>query len=304
MKEYFKNLLLKLKTPKVWFAFLWVALSLAIICVTLASLAVDFLPEIVEYVFYGVSAVGLTYSTYIVIIIIPHIKGWAIALLNKTQFTKNVLEDYGFRTTVFAVMTFTISVGYAIMEGVIAITSRSVWFGALAGYYIMLALSRGVLLNSKRLIRKRVHGKNHEYAIKMIKTFRATGVSLLVLTVALSGAVFYMVRDKNNFSYPGFTIFASAAYAFYKIIMSVYNFVKAKKYEDLTVWAIRNVNLSDALVSILALQTAMFEQFAVGQNVDVYNIATATAVCAVIIAVGIYMIAKANKTLKKYEKEK
>ena len=304
MKEYFKNLLLKLKTPKVWFALLWVALSLVVICVTLISLAVDFLPEIVEYVFYGVSAVGLAYSTYIVIIIIPHIKDWVIELLCKTQFTKNVLEDYGFRTTVFAVMTFTISVGYAIMEGVIAITSSSVWFGALAGYYIMLALSRGLLLNSKRLIRKRVHGEKHEYAINMIKTFRATGVSLLVLTVALSGAVFYMVRDKNNFSYPGFTIFASAAYAFYKIIMSVYNFIKAKKHEDLTVWAIRNINLSDALVSILALQTAMFEQFAVGQNVDAYNIATATAVCAVIIAVGIYMIIKANKMLKKYKKEK
>ena len=61
MKEKFKNLIKKLLYPNALFAVFWVVISIAIIAVTLTSLAVDFLPEPLEYAFYGLSAVVIAY---------------------------------------------------------------------------------------------------------------------------------------------------------------------------------------------------------------------------------------------------
>lgn len=300
MKEIFDFLITKFKKPKIWFAVVWIIFSVAIITVTLISLAVNFLPEILTYVFYGLSALGLSYSVYIVIIAVPKIKGKTLEILKGIPFTANILANYGFRTTVFAVVSFLVSVGHAIIQAIIAFASRSVWYGALAGYYIILALSRGLLLNSKRRIRK-ISGEKHFYQVKMIKIFRATGISLMVITIALSAAIFHMATASKTFSYPGLTVYASATYAFYKIIMSVYNFIKAKKYKDLAVWSIRNINLADALVSILALQTALISTFGNGVDGSVYNMITGIAVSVIIIGMGTYMIVKSNLMLRRYK---
>jgi hypothetical protein len=67
--------------------------------------------------------------------------------------------------------------------------------------------------------------------------------------------------------------------------------------------AIRHINLADALVSILALQTAMFKEFAIGQNVGVYNAVTGGVVCALTLALGTFMIVTAEKRSRILKKE-
>ena len=101
------------------------------------------------------------------------------------------------------------------------------------------------------------------------------------------------------------TIFAYAAYAFYKITMSIVSFIRAHRQTDLTVRAIRNINLVDALVSILALQTAMLTTFGDGTiNISLMNTMTGSVVGVASVAIGIYMIVSANKKIKELRKEK
>lgn len=90
-----------------------------------------------------------------------------------------------------------------------------------------------------------------------IRVYRTGGILLIVLTLALSAAVVQMVYANRAFEYAGLMIYASAAYAFYKIIMALYNLVKARKQSDFKIRAVRNINFADAAVSVLALQTAM-----------------------------------------------
>lgn len=59
-----------------------------------------------------------------------------------------------------------------------------------------------------------------------------------------------------------------AAYTTYKIIMSAINFSKAKKNGNLSVKMLRNVNLVDALVSVLSLQYALVMTFGGGIEGD------------------------------------
>ena len=95
-------------------------------------------------------------------------------------------------------------------------------------------------------------------------------------------------------------IYVAATYTFIKVTTSIVNFFKAKKQTDYTVEALRNVNVADAAVSVLALQTAMFHSFGgEGISTGVANALTGAAVCIVVFLLGVFMIVKGNKGLKK-----
>ena len=131
-----------------------------------------------------------------------------------------------------------------------------------------------------------------------------SGIITLVLNVALSAAIGQMIFSDAHFTYMGWTVFAYAAYAFYKITMSIVALIKAHRQDDLTVRAIRNINLVDALVSILALQTALLTTFGDGtMNISAMNTLTGIVVSTTAIAIGIYMIVSANKKMKELQKE-
>jgi len=58
------------------------------------------------------------------------------------------------------------------------------------------------------------------------------------------------------------------------------------------------------MVSILALQTAMFHSFGTeGMNTGLFNALTGGAVCALTIALGVFTIMIANKKRKNLQKE-
>ena len=78
--------------------------------------------------------------------------------------------------------------------------------------------------------------------------------------------------------------------------MAIYNLFKARKQDDLTVQAIRNINLMDAAVSILALQTALLNTFSgEGVNISLFNTLTGSVVSLFTLGLGVFMIIKANK---------
>lgn len=66
----------------------------------------------------------------------------------------------------------------------------------------------------------------------------------------------------------------------------------------MTVKAVRDINLADAMVSVLALQTAMLREFSPGQNVDFVNCLTGGVICALTVALGIYMVVYGGRKLR------
>ncbi|MGN0807704.1 MAG: hypothetical protein ACI4MN_04570 [Candidatus Coproplasma sp.] len=285
-----------LKRPPVWFVLVWLAVTLCAIACTL--LCLYFTEGVINYVAYVFAALSLGYFIYIVIVTAPKIKSAIIAGLKKRNFTNKLMNQYGFRTVVFAIGSFSLSCAYVVFNGVLAIIYRSIWYGSLTAYYLLLAVMRGVVLHL-------YGGKNQpdrgsiNYQVKALKIFRLCGIGLTVLPIALSMAILHMVLGTNSFEHYGYTIYVAALYAFYKIIMAIYNAVKAKKYDDAVVSTLRSINLADAFVSILALQTAMFKQFGGDAAMQgAMNMATGTAVCVLTAALGIYMIVIASIKLK------
>ena len=256
---------------------------------------------IIAYMLFGVAGVSLAYSVYLIIPIFPKMKRAVISFMENHFFTHLLLRNFGFRTIVFAIGSFLMSLLFSGFNAYMGIKNRSIWYGALATFYIALAFLRGGVLAYHI---KRRGGKVQKEEYFKAKVYRNSGIITLILNIALSSAIAQMIFSDAHFTYMGLTVFAYAAYAFYKVTMSIISFVKAHKQTDLTVRAIRNINLVDALVSILALQTALLTTFNEGGiNISLFNTFTGIVVSFLSVGIGIYMIVSANNKIKELQKE-
>lgn len=303
-----KKILSFIKKPP--YLFMAIIYILTIGFITLSILTVSNILKLndsisfLQYIFYGSAAILLGYSVYLLIALTPYAKQDFIAMLKRYEFTDKMVEQISFRTVIFTIVSFIINIAYVCFNCFIAISSLSIWYGALTIYYLLLVIMKGsVLIFYKNKEKKEGLVDKKELKLKEIRIYRNCGIGLIVLPIALSVAIAEMVLGNNSFSHPGLMIYVSAAYAFYKIIAAIINVVKARKNDELTIRAIRNINFASALVSILALQTAMFKEFNNGKQEGLFNAITGAFVCAFTVIVGIIVLIKSHKEKKELKME-
>ena len=123
-----------LKAPPLWFAAVVWAGALGAVAGSLV-IVVHEITQAWAYAVYVLAAALLGYGVYLAVKLAPRMKAGIVERAGRHVFTNNMLSDYGFRTITFSVLSFAINAGYAIVHLVLAIVWRSVWYGALAGYY-------------------------------------------------------------------------------------------------------------------------------------------------------------------------
>lgn len=174
-----------------------------------------------------------------------------IVSIKKNPFGERFLDDHAFRTILTTLPAFLINVAYTVYNGVIGIMNQSAWFITMAVYYSLLgimryrAVSTGrriARLEDKQLIRK-----------KELSVIKMDGILLLVLNLALSGAVLLTIAQDTAKRYSEIMVISIAAYTFYKITMALINMIKVRKTQSPILITIRNIGVADALVSMLTL---------------------------------------------------
>lgn len=285
----FKIFLLKLKKPSILLSVIFSILALSVIALTIVWVCLWNTESFFCYIMYVISALSLTYFVYIIVYFAPKIKHNAINLLKKYKFTSELLKSYGYRSVVFAIWSFIINIAFAVVQAVFAILSHSVWYWALAIYYTAISLIRGGLVVVSR--------KKKRPEIDKAKSYRNCGIYLLFLNLSLVAAIVQMVLANQSFKYAGIMIYIMATYTFYKLGLSIYHLIKAKKQNDFTIQSIKNISFADALVSLLALQTALLQAFSQDYIPYLPNSLSGGAFSMIIIALGIYMIVRGNSTI-------
>ncbi len=219
----------------------------------------------------------------------------------KRKFTRRLVNDYGFRTVIFSLFSFAVSLAYGIFNGVLAFVNVSFWHFSLAFYYVLMSFLRGNAIVGNH----RGRGETDiESTVNRYKTYRKCGILMIVLHLAMSGAIGQMVFDDKGAKYVGAAVYAAAAYALYKTAMALVNFFKAGKHGDPTIAAIRNINLADALVSLLALQSALLTRFGSGGTLaKSLNTFGGILVTLSTLGLGIYMICDGTIKITRLEKQ-
>ena len=65
--------------------------------------------EIVAYTLFAIAGISLAYSVYLIVRVIPTIKKNIISFLEKNEVTYLLLRNFGFRTVIFAIGSFAMS---------------------------------------------------------------------------------------------------------------------------------------------------------------------------------------------------
>ncbi len=296
-----KNRFLALfKDPPSWLLAILYPLTAIAITSSILALTLPTFPVYLGYATYVLAAVCLSYTVYTVVRLSPLMKRGVLAWIRRHEFTRDLKDNFGYRTLIFSAVSFAISIAYGIFNGVLGILSLSIWYGALSAYYILLCLLRGgILLHRVRDTRSEAAPTTVQ--LRRAKSYRSCGILLLLLQMTLSVAIAQMIFHGRSFHYDmEWMVFAVAAYAFYKIITATVNFIKAQGQADLAVEAIRNINLADATVSILALQTALLGVYGTddGALTSTFNTLTGSAVSLLTLSLGVFMIVKGQKRIK------
>ena len=287
MKKFLYRIWKILRYPRG--AFLLCFYALFALTVAGTVLLLIFVPEknALHYILYALSAVGLGYFVYTVIIFaVPEGKACAIRFLQRHSFTDNILKNYGFRTLAFAAAGLIVNIAYAVWLTVVGVLVRSVWNIAIAVFYFVLIALKGIVFFCDR--------KYKENTAKQIKTYRSCGYMLNLLTVALAGIVILINKAVMSYEYAGYMIYIVAAYTFYKIITAIIHFFKARRRDGLIVQAIRNINLVDAIYSVFVLQVSMIRAFGDG-NDPLSNSVAGGAIALLILWISIHMIVQSYR---------
>lgn len=262
--------------------------------------------EICSYVVYAVAALSLGYSVYGVVLYAPTAKKTVITTLKKRKLIDQIMENYGFKTFVFSLCSFSLTVAFAIMNLVSALRYGLVWYYAISAYYAILLLFRGGIIFTDSKCRKK-YASDALDALELKKRkwriYSSGGVVLLLLEVAMCLAVTEMMLSRRPMQSGQIMTIANAAYTFYKMTMAIYNLFKAKRYNDPVVQALRNINFADACMAIVSLTVLMLTTFGGEENMIYIKASVGFAACATIMATAVLMIVGGIKNLKLVKEE-
>lgn len=218
------------------------------------------------------------------------------------RFILRYRQDYEFKTVVKTLFSTVATAAIATYQLFVALFAggNTTWLFTLSAYYYGLALARVAVLLSHRIgiVRKENEERRH---VRDARNYLFGGAFLELLTLFYSGIIVLVTVQGLHYEYRGYFIYAMAFYAFWKVISAIVNAVKYKKFGDFTVQTMRNFNVADGLVSIVALQSAMLYTFSEGDLLfaRAMNAGIGGTMGALILALGAYMIVKGTYLLKK-----
>lgn len=216
---------------------------------------------------------------------------------NKYKIYKRLKEDYSFRTLFLMLVGAFFNFLFALFNAFIALKYKSIWYGAFAFYYTVLAIQRILVMFVYSVVKKSKRKKDLER--EKLKIYLANGAIFIPLDLALSVVVFLMIFSEKTTPKGEIMAITVATYAFYKITMAIINIFKARAKNDFLIQTIRNIALVDALTSILSLEMTLISTFGeVNQSMLIIITISGFSVCLFTICLGIFMIVKAIKKLK------
>ncbi len=227
---------------------------------------------------------------------IPYLIRFFKNFKEENKYARRWLEDTRLRVNVSLYGTLIWNTAYAAFQLGLGFYHASFWFYSMAGYYVSLAVMRFFLVR---------HTSKHKPGEKMqeeLIKYRTCGIVFLVMNLALSLMIFFMVYWNRTFNHHEITTIAMAAYTFTSLPLAIANSVKYRKYNSPVYSASKAISLASACVSMLTLESTMLTTFG-KETMDLSTRrimlgASGGVISVFIIAMAIYMIVQGTKKIK------
>ena len=294
MKEYWNRFLHWCGWKKLFPLSAWVDLLLFAVCG--AGLVWVFLNSLEmwwpSYILYGLSA----YSLVALCIKLPGAVRMEKKWLNHHPKVESVLRNKNLKFSLELYVEQFINFAYGIFKIISGVLIGSAWIGADGIYNLAQAM-----IQLFQILRRKKPGTIQ----KQWKSYRFCGWLVLLMHLTLIGIVFQMVNWNRVEESGEILIIATAAFAFYKFVSRFIDLAKDRKHTHPIDSSVRMLELSQAIFAIFSLQAGLLHTFGSGEIWEHWlNLAVGCVVCLLTVAMGIYMIRRANREIRKIrEKE-
>lgn len=250
----------------------------------------------ISYVVYGLSFYTLCVDTAFCCTVLPKQYRLTKQKIQENKYANRYLTDVAFKTNVSLYLSLSINLLYIATNAVSAVTNHSVWFGIYAVYYAIMAVMRFMLVRTLNRV------GIHQNPVVEWKRSRLCAYILMTVNLALSAVVLMMVNSGSGFSYQGYMIYVMAMYTFYVTTSAMIDIVKYQKYASPVLSMSKIIKLASSLMSMLALETAMFAQFGSDSALESQNgmiMATGGGIAGIVTVMSVSVIVRSTKEIKK-----
>lgn len=158
---------------------------------------------------------------------------------------ENSPKAFALRSFLSAALSLVLSFLYLVYNFLVGVVYHALWNFSISFYYLSLVMLRGfILLGEKRWRQETspVRKKNRQKLYRRICKWLFLVDFLLIVPIAL------------------------AAYTTYRVTMAVIRFRKSSRSENLSLFALKIIDMADTLVSVLTLQNTMVTVFGSGES--------------------------------------
>lgn len=253
--------------------------------------------DVISYVSYVLAAYTLT----VWCVRIPDvIRSWR-TFQAQNKFMRKWREDTRLRVNMSLYGSLAWNALYGVFQLWLGVYHHTFWFYSLGAYYICLGVMRFFLL---RHTRRYAPGERMQ---SELQKYRACGWVFLMMNLALTLIIFFMLYWNRTFLHHMITTIAMAAYTFASFAAAIVSMVKYRKYNSPVFSASKAINFASACVSMLTLTSTMLSTFGDG-SMDAMTQklmlgGVGAAVSAVVVSMAIYMIVRGSRILKQMKKE-
>lgn len=271
------------------------AVVIVLALVSVAGLAYSFIrlqpTDAVSIISYVVSFYSLT----LICVRIPELIEMLQCFRQENRYYLRYSTDIRLKMNIHLYGGLVFNAAYAVFQLVLGLWHASVWFYAMALYYLLLAGMRFLLVQHTRS-----YAAGEQITAEW-KKYRLCGALLLVMNLALTVMLIYFVWSIRVFRHHEITTIAMAAYTFSSLTLAILNVIRYRQYGSPVYSAAKAISLAAAVVSMLTLENAMLTVFGEQNSEAFHQIMLGASGVAVILAVqgvAIYMIVNACKKLR------
>lgn len=249
--------------------------------------------EALTYAAYALSAYALIITCTGVCRLARLIKSAVMRQAEAKPVLHRYVNDESFRAQAALWRGAALNLAYVGIKLFYGVTERSAWFITLACYYLLLLLMRAALLH--------LFLKGSTEPAATLRRVRFCGVLLLAMNIIMAGMVAHIAVGGMGFVYSGNMIYIMALYAFYAVGRAVSQFVRYGRRKEVLLTAVKALDFVAALVSMLALETAMLAAFGGGDEAFRRQMtgASGSAVCVIVLGLAVYAIAFTTRRLRR-----
>lgn len=187
------------------------------------------------------------------------------------KLIKSVIEKYRSRPFLGkfggAVCSAIVTTAFAVYNVFLGMRTGRVWFYGIGIYYLLLTCARASILlcEAKNLRKTSEDTKNRREK----RTYRRVAAFTVLIDLCVAAPISMMMLGEKQVNAGTIAAITMAAYTTYKIAAAITRFNKSsRRFERPGIKQLRQIGVSDALVSVLSLQNTLIAVFSQGEEVQ------------------------------------